>query len=226
MAAITQRIRGNKLKGEFLFNNCPIDQAAMTNVAGFVPQYDSAIEMLHVEEHLHFMTELKLASTVSKAEKCRRQDIVMCQLGIKHLAKCRIKNLSGGEKKKLSLATELIKEPMFLFCDEPTTGLDSYNAISVMKTLQNLTHFGLRKSQKNLLNAIRMNIDSSEESEKSETELLVRSLQKGVICSIHQPSSEVFHCFSHIILVDEGSILFQGSTKDAEIFFEKYKITK
>lgn len=44
---------------------------------------------------------------------------------------------------------------------------------------------------------------------------------KLVICSIHQPSSEVFACFSHVILMQEGRIAFQGSVNEAEKFFTR-----
>lgn len=46
--------------------------------------------------------------------------------------------LSGGEKKRLAFATELLTHPSILFCDEPTTGLDSHNAQKLILTLQRL----------------------------------------------------------------------------------------
>lgn len=45
---------------------------------------------------------------------------------------------------------------------------------------------------------------------------------KLVVCSIHQPSSEVFACFSHIILMQNGRIAFHGTIEQAEIYFLKY----
>ena len=74
---------------------------------------------------------LRLTSSVSHARKMRRVREVLIDLG---LAKCEhtkigvpglIKGISGGEKKRLSFASEVLTNPSLLFCDEPTTGLDS-----------------------------------------------------------------------------------------------------
>ena len=53
------------------------------------------------------------------------------------------KTLSGGERKRLSLGTEILSDPQILFCDEPTTGLDSNMAYKVMVILRNLTESGI-----------------------------------------------------------------------------------
>jgi ATP-binding cassette subfamily G (WHITE) protein 2 len=53
-----------------------------------------------------------------------------------------IKGVSGGERKRTSIGVELISNPSLIFLDEPTTGLDSYTATSLMKILKNLANSG------------------------------------------------------------------------------------
>lgn len=113
-----------------------------------------------------------------------------------------IKNLSGGQRRRLSLAGEvkgilfgscclkmdlqLISDPLMLFCDEPTTGLDSYSALVVLQKLHTIAFSG-----------------------------------KIVLASIHQPSSQLFHYFNNITLVAEGKLVFQGTKDEAKSFFER-----
>lgn len=101
------------------------------------------------------------------------------------------------------------------------TGLDSYNAMNVIKSLQLLTNCGNKLSspmlsnettecdKKNLLDAVEMSVIDYK-----------RTLpNKAIICSIHQPTSEVFECFSHVILMQSGRICFQGTVDEARSFF-------
>lgn len=180
MAALCGRIRG-KLSGDFSINDEPATKELITSVTGFVPQYETAVAVLTVEEHLRFVVELKLGRSISRYEKWERVESVVKRLGISSLKRTRIKNLSGGEKRKLNLAEELLREPLFLFCDEPTTSLDSFNSKSVMQTLRQLT---------------------CNEAEGG--------TRQAIICSIHQPSSTVFNYFNYIILMDTGRIVYHG----------------
>lgn len=65
-------------------------------------------------------------------------DQVIKELQLDKCEDTRISNLSGGERKKVNLAGELLTEPDILFCDEPTTGLDSFSALAVLKTLRKI----------------------------------------------------------------------------------------
>lgn len=188
MAALCQRIRG-KIHGRFYVNHMPAKKNTINSVTGFMPQYETAVGVLTALEHLRFVAELKLGRSMSKWEKEERVQSAIERLGMCNLSHTRIKHLSGGERKRLNLAEEMIREPLFLFCDEPTTGLDSYNARSVMQSLKELT-----QSPSNGDN---------------------RDCARAVICSIHQPSSAVFNYFSHIILMDNGSIVFRGKIQDS-----------
>lgn len=106
------------------------------------------------------------------------------------------------------------------------TGLDSYSALNVIKSLQVLANGSKQSSpnrstvttesdQKCLLDSIEMSIVDSNR--------LVSNI--AIMCSIHQPTSEVFECFSHIILMQSGRITFQGTVDEAKSFFSRYEST-
>jgi len=82
---------------------------------------------------------------MTKEQKTAKVDEVLQELGISHIANSRIgtdtsRGISGGERKRLAIATELIIDPSILMLDEPTSGLDSYSASSLITTLSNLAH--------------------------------------------------------------------------------------
>lgn len=84
-----------------------------------------------------------LPSETTEEDKKSRIVKIIQQLG---LVKCqnnlvgsaRMRGISGGEKKRLNIAVEIISNPSILFLDEPTTGLDSFQALSVVLALKNL----------------------------------------------------------------------------------------
>lgn len=135
-------------------------------------------------------------------------------------------------------------DPPFLFCDEPTTGLDSYNAYTVVKTLRHLCtrHRIVAPSLTALYGEDSYTSPSDSSSSRSsphssiEMEPLTSNLpslealnnspngryKKAIICSIHQPTSDIFELFTHIILMDAGRIIYQGRTEEALEFFTRF----
>ncbi|XP_037035934.1 protein brown, partial [Bradysia coprophila] len=220
LAAISQRIRGN-VTGRISINNRQISRNEMIQRSSFVPQFDIAVDSLTVREHLFFMCELRMDRRVSRFRKNDRINDILWKLGLMKVADCRISTLSGGERKTLNLATELLTDPQIVFCDEITTGLDSYNALNVIRSLQLLANSGNKQSspaistyttecdQKYLLDGVEMSIVDPGQ--------LVSN--KAIICSIHQPTSEVFECFTHVILMQSGRVCFQGTVDEAQSFF-------
>lgn len=106
LAGISQRFRG-PLTGRILVNGNEIDRKTMTNISCFVPQFDITIDCLTPNEHLYFMAELKLDRKWSRSRKNQRIDFLLRELGLRHVANNRISTLSGGERKKLNLATDV-----------------------------------------------------------------------------------------------------------------------
>lgn len=109
LAAIVQRIRGN-VTGTILLNNQPISREQMIRRSAFVPQFDITIESLTAREHLHFMCDLRLDKYLTKSEKLIRINEILWKLGLLKVANDRISSMSGGERKKLNLATEVKSE--------------------------------------------------------------------------------------------------------------------
>jgi len=138
--------RNPEVRGDILVNGSPWTKQ-LKGLASYVMQDDLFYATLTVQEHLTFSAELKMGRTHSKAECLQRVNTVMEELG---LTKCRntlignerIRGISGGERKRLSFATELLTNPSILFADEPTSGLDSYMAEQVVLQLQQLARFG------------------------------------------------------------------------------------
>lgn len=67
---------------------------------------------------------------------------LISHLGLNQILDTRLNCLSGGERKKVALAVQLINDPPILFCDEITTGLDSYSAAHIINTLRRVAHSG------------------------------------------------------------------------------------
>jgi ABC-type multidrug transport system ATPase subunit len=100
-----------------------------------------------VRECLEFAARLKLPGT--EEEKLSRVDDLIATLKLKKCENTKIggplvKGVSGGERKRTSIGVELITDPSLIFLDEPTTGLDSFTATSVMATLGQLAQYGNR----------------------------------------------------------------------------------
>jgi ABC-type multidrug transport system ATPase subunit len=109
---------------------------------GFVPQSDLLHTNLTVESALKFGADLKFPKDVTSAEKADRVNRVMKDLGLVERASLRIDRLSGGQRKRTSVALELLTEPMVLLLDEPTSGLDPGLDRQIMSLLRELANQG------------------------------------------------------------------------------------
>lgn len=138
--------RNKSVEGSVIVNGMPWSQK-MKRLTSYVVQDDLFYQTITVREHLVFQARLRMGKTFTEERYLRRVDTVIEELG---LAKCRdtmiggmnVRGISGGERKRLSFATEILTNPSILFVDEPTSGLDSFMAETVVMQLQQLARDG------------------------------------------------------------------------------------
>eukprot|EP00026_Physarum_polycephalum_P002149 Phypoly_transcript_02154.p1 GENE.Phypoly_transcript_02154~~Phypoly_transcript_02154.p1 ORF type:complete len:902 (+),score=77.77 Phypoly_transcript_02154:193-2898(+) len=131
--------------GEVLLNGHPRNKRTFKRLAGYVMQDDVFMGTLTVREYLTYIALLRLPAKMPKDQKMRRVDESLQELNIFHIRDTRIgtdtsRGISGGERKRLAIAAELVVDPSILMLDEPTSGLDSHSASLLLQTLHNLAH--------------------------------------------------------------------------------------
>ncbi|CAL1409649.1 unnamed protein product [Linum trigynum] len=117
-----------------------------TGVA-YVTQEDVLMGTLTARETLTYSAKLRLPSSIPKEELSDIVEGTIVEMGLQDCADTIIGNwhlrgISGGEKKRLSIALEILTKPRLLFLDEPTSGLDSASAFFVIQTLRNIARDG------------------------------------------------------------------------------------
>jgi len=115
----------------------------LNGVIGYIPQDDLLIEELTVFENLYFNAKLCFRDMDEDSLKAK-VDLVLSNLGLINKKNLKVgspfnKTISGGQRKRLNIALELIREPSVLFVDEPTSGLSSRDSENVMDLLRELT---------------------------------------------------------------------------------------
>lgn len=159
-----------------------------------VVKYISQEEKLHgfytVRQYLGFYFDLNYGFSVPNEEKYAIVEGIAESCGLTSALDTIVgdiffKGLSGGQKRRLSIALEIVSKPDILIVDEPTSGLDSFSAFKVMELLRSLTKSGIT-----------------------------------IICTIHQPSSEIWNLLDKIMVLVKGHTCYLGSCLGAKDFFE------
>jgi len=114
---------------------------------GYVPQEDVMHRSLTVEEVLHYQGKLNFPAEVTDEEIDARIGQVLAQLDLQDVRQSLVgdevrRGLSGGQRKRLNVAMELISEPAALLLDEPTSGLDARSAIQLIRQCRGLASSG------------------------------------------------------------------------------------
>ena len=112
---------------------------------GYVPQDDVLIEELTIKENIRSFHTIAIDSDYSNGELDRRIDNILNELNLnvkEQLGNKKINQISGGQRKRVNIALELINEPDILIIDEPTSGLSSLDSLDLLQYLKNYAKSG------------------------------------------------------------------------------------
>ncbi|CAI2348064.1 unnamed protein product [Caenorhabditis sp. 36 PRJEB53466] len=184
-----RNLKGLKTEGSITVNGQEMsDKISM--ISGFAQQEELFVGTLTVREYLTIQAKLRINGSAKVREE--RVKDVLVQLKLWKCRDSRIgvvgekKGISGGEARRLTFACEMLSNPSLLFADEPTTGLDSFMAESVIQILKGIAKTG-----------------------------------RTIICTIHQPSSQLYQMFHRVIYLANGRTAFQGTPQESIAFFER-----
>ncbi|KAH9814198.1 hypothetical protein DFH28DRAFT_972577 [Melampsora americana] len=160
---LAKKPKSGAVEGDILVNDRRIPNEAFKNIIGYVDQEDTLLSTLTVYETVLCSAMLRLPQQMSSQAKKIRTLETLDELGILHIKDAFIgksghRSISGGEKRRVSIACELVTSPKILFLDEPTSGLDSFNAYNVIESLAKLAHdhqrtivFTIHQPQSNII---------------------------------------------------------------------------
>ncbi|KAG8383850.1 hypothetical protein BUALT_Bualt04G0056600 [Buddleja alternifolia] len=122
-------------------NHKTLDKPRFKKLTGYVTQKDTLFPLLTVEETLTFSAKLRLS--LPHPELTSRVKSLIQELGLTHVAGARVgddrvRGISGGERRRVSIGVEVIHDPKILILDEPTSGLDSTSALQIIDMLKQM----------------------------------------------------------------------------------------
>ncbi|KAA0198904.1 hypothetical protein HAZT_HAZT004839 [Hyalella azteca] len=136
------------VSGNLCVNGLTMKPSQLTSQSAYVQQDDLFVGTLTVKEQLIFQARLRMDRNIPHEKRMERVREVMQELS---LTKCqntligipgRIKGISGGETKRLAFACEVLTNPSLMLCDEPTTGLDSFMAQTIVEAMRDMAQTG------------------------------------------------------------------------------------
>jgi ABC-type multidrug transport system ATPase subunit/pSer/pThr/pTyr-binding forkhead associated (FHA) protein len=136
-----------ELNGRSLYAASGEFAGGFSSLVGYAPQDDIVHDLLTVEEAVRYSAELRCPPSVSSSEIARRVTRALQDVGLEQKRRTRIgsptsKSLSGGQRKRVNIAMELVTDPPVLLLDEPTSGLSSKDAADLVDLLRRLTDGG------------------------------------------------------------------------------------
>ncbi|CDF34514.1 unnamed protein product [Chondrus crispus] len=161
--------KGTTMDGDIRINGVPISKEKIAHWTGYCEQNDMHIGEATVKEAVCFSANLRLPKVIRKREKNVRAMETIDLLGLTPFADILVKSLGAGELKLLTMALEVVADPIVLFLDEPTSGISASSALVVANALRKIADTGT-----------------------------------SVICTVHQPSTEVFAMFDQLLLLKRG----------------------
>uniref|UniRef100_A0A9I9CX19 ABC transporter domain-containing protein n=1 Tax=Cucumis melo TaxID=3656 RepID=A0A9I9CX19_CUCME len=162
------------IEGEIKIGGFPKVQETFARVSGYCEQTDVHSSQITVEESLFFSAWLRLAPEIDSKTKAQFVNEVLEIIELDSIKDSLVgipgvSGLSTEQRKRLTIAVELVSNPSIIFMDEPTTGLDARAAAIVMRAVKNVADTG-----------------------------------RTIVCTIHQPSINIFESFDELILLKTG----------------------
>lgn len=202
MDVLAGRKTGGYIEGDIRISGFPKKQETFARISGYCEQTDIHSPQVTVRESLIYSAFLRLPKEVSSEEKMIFVDEVMELVELDNLKDAivglpGVTGLSTEQRKRLTIAVELVANPSIIFMDEPTSGLDARAAAIVMRTVRNTVDTG-----------------------------------RTVVCTIHQPSIDIFEAFDELLLMKRGGqVIYSGplgmnSKKIIEYFESISGVTK
>ncbi|XP_051152166.1 ABC transporter G family member 35-like [Andrographis paniculata] len=181
MDVLAGRKTGGYIEGDIRISGFPKNQETFARISGYCEQNDIHSPQVTVRESLIYSAFLRLPKEVNKEQKMAFVDEVMELVELDNLKDAivgipGVTGLSTEQRKRLTIAVELVANPSIIFMDEPTSGLDARAAAIVMRTVRNTVDTG-----------------------------------RTVVCTIHQPSIDIFEAFDELLLMKRGGqVIYTG----------------
>ncbi|KAK4441272.1 Pleiotropic drug resistance protein 2 [Sesamum alatum] len=181
MDVLAGRKTGGYIEGSINISGYPKNQATFARVSGYCEQNDIHSPYVTVYESLLYSAWLRLAADVKTETRKMFVEEVMDLVELNPLRNALVglpgvDGLSTEQRKRLTIAVELVANPSIIFMDEPTSGLDARAAAIVMRTVRNTVDTG-----------------------------------RTVVCTIHQPSIDIFEAFDELLLMKRGGqVIYAG----------------
>ncbi|CAA7407938.1 unnamed protein product [Spirodela intermedia] len=174
MDVLSGRKTGGYIEGSITISGYPKKQETFARISGYCEQNDIHSPHVTIYESLLYSAWLRLPAEVdSKTRKMFCEEIMelveLTQLRGALVGLPGVNGLSTEQRKRLTIAVELVANPSIIFMDEPTSGLDARAAAIVMRTVRNTVDTG-----------------------------------RTVVCTIHQPSIDIFEAFDELFLMKRG----------------------
>ncbi|KAL4559958.1 hypothetical protein LXL04_032104 [Taraxacum kok-saghyz] len=174
MDVLAGRKTGGYIEGDIRISGYPKVQETFARISGYCEQNDIHSPHVTVYESLLYSAWLRLATDVDESTRKSFVEEVMDLVELNPLREALVglpgvNGLSTEQRKRLTIAVELVANPSIIFMDEPTSGLDARAAAIVMRTVRNTVDTG-----------------------------------RTVVCTIHQPSIDIFEAFDELFLMKRG----------------------
>ncbi|KAL5538741.1 hypothetical protein UlMin_046004 [Ulmus minor] len=174
MDVLAGRKTGGYIEGDIKISGYPKKQETFARILGYCEQNDIHSPYVTVYESLLYSAWLRLQTEVDSETRKMLIEEVMGLVELNPLRQALVglpgvNGLSAEQRKRLTIAVELVANPSIIFMDEPTTGLDARAAAIVMRTVRNIVDTG-----------------------------------RTVVCTIHQPSIDIFEAFDELLLLKRG----------------------